>query len=77
MAADLDGSTGWDTQLDVGMLMFYALHELMGPDGCDRAYREFFQRYRTSGATTADLVEVFRRAAGDSLRRLVDGYRQP
>lgn len=134
MAAELDGWTGWDAQLErsvqslmrrcatpprcderpllafgeagltgrsysVGMLMFYALHELMGPDGFNRAYREFFQRYRTSGATTADLVAVFRRAeprsdrvfndwllttrwygrlsAGDSLRRIVAGYRQP
>ena len=134
MAAELDGWTGWEAQLErslqslmrrcataprcdeqpllafgeagltgrsysVGMLMFYALHELMGPEGFNRAYREFFQRYRTSGATTADLVAVYRRAdprservfsdwlfttrwygrlsAGDSLRRIIDGYRQP
>jgi hypothetical protein len=134
MAAELDGWTGWEAQLErsvqslmrrcatpprcdehplqtfgeagltgrsysVGMLMFYSLHELMGPDRFNRAYREFFQRYRTSGATTAELVAAYRRAeprservfrdwlyttrwygrlsAGDSLGRIVDGYRQP
>jgi aminopeptidase N len=81
------------------MLMFYALHQVLGPDAFDRAYRDFFQRYRNSGAATAELVTVFRRAeprsdrifrdwlfttrwytrlaAGESLRQIVEGYRQP
>lgn len=134
MAAELDGWSGWEAQLQrsvqslmrrcataprcdetpmmafggagltgrsysVGMLMFYALHQVLGPEVFDRAYFDFFQRYRNSGAVTAELVAVFRRAdarserifgdwlfttrwysrlaAGESLRQIVEGYRQP
>jgi hypothetical protein len=107
MAAELDGWTEWDAQLErttqslmrrcglpvrcdsvpfasygtadltdrsysVGMLMFYALSQVLGPDVFDRAYRGFFQQYRETGATTADLVAAFRRASPKSERILTD-----
>jgi hypothetical protein len=48
-----------DYSYSVGMLMFAALYRTLGPETFDRAYREFFQRYRLTGATTAQLVETF------------------
>ena len=51
-----------DLSYSVGFLMFYALHDLMGAEAFDRAYRGFFQRNRERGATAADLAAVFREA---------------
>jgi aminopeptidase N len=52
-----------DLSYSVGMIMFYALYRTLGPDTFDRAYRDFFQRYRTQGAHTADLVAAFHAAS--------------
>jgi hypothetical protein len=43
----------------VGMAMFYALYQALGPDAFDRAYRSFFQKYKIAGGTTADLIAAF------------------
>ena len=51
-----------DLSYSVGFLMFYALHDVLGAESFDRAYRGFFQRYRERGATTADLASSFREA---------------
>jgi hypothetical protein len=48
-----------DRSYSVGMLMFYALYEVLGQETFDRAYGTFFQQYREKGATTADLVAAF------------------
>ncbi len=67
------GRTGrTDLSYSVGFLMFYALHNVLGAEGFDRAYRGFFQRYQTSGATTADLASAFRAADPRSDRILSD-----
>jgi hypothetical protein len=50
-----------DRSYTVGLLMFYALYRVLGPDAFDRAYRSFVQQYRDSGATTADLMAAFHR----------------
>ncbi|HXI32946.1 MAG TPA: hypothetical protein VNH63_02600 [Gemmatimonadales bacterium] len=52
-----------DRSYGVGMLMFYALAQTLGAETFDRTYRGFFQRYRDTGATTADLVAAFRKAS--------------
>jgi hypothetical protein len=49
-----------DRSYPVGMLMFYALYQVMGAEAFDRAYRDFVQRYFKTGARTADLVAAFR-----------------
>jgi hypothetical protein len=48
-----------DYSYSVGMLMFVELYRTLGPEKFDRAYREFFQRYRVRGATTAQLIATF------------------
>lgn len=48
-----------DLSYSVGAVMFYALYATLGPDDFDRAYREFYQRFRDSSATSADLVAAF------------------
>jgi hypothetical protein len=58
----------------VGAVMFYALHRTMGAERFDRAYREFYQRYRERGATGADLVAAFRRADPRSGPIFADWY---
>jgi len=50
-----------DRSYTVGLLMFYALHRVLGDSGFDRAYGAFFQKYRDTGATSADLVAAFHR----------------
>lgn len=58
------GSAGLtDRSYSVGMLMFYTLFRVLGPDAFDRAYRNFFQEHRATGATIADLVAAFRGAS--------------
>jgi hypothetical protein len=52
-----------DYSYSVGMLMFDALYRALGPETFDRAYRDFFQRYRTRGATTAQLIAAFHQIA--------------
>jgi hypothetical protein len=61
-----------DYSYSVGMLMFYALYQVLGPEAFDRAYAGFFQQYRKNGATTADLVSAFRNASPKSDRILQD-----
>lgn len=48
-----------DRSYQVGMLMFLALYRTMGAERFDRAYRQFFQQYRTSRADTRALVAAF------------------
>jgi hypothetical protein len=48
-----------DLSYSVGNVMFYILYQVLGADTFDRAYRTFFQRYRTRGARTTDLVAAF------------------
>lgn len=66
----MDGRT--DLSYSVGFLMFYALHNLLGADAFDRAYRDYFQRNRERGATTAELAKVFRDADPRSERVFAD-----
>ena len=48
-----------DLSYSVGMVMFYALYRTMGAAKFDRAYRQFYQRYRVSGGTPAELMTAF------------------
>ena len=58
------GSAGLtDQSYSVGMLMFYLLYQVLGPETFDRTYAGFFQQYRDKGATTADLVAAFTAAS--------------
>lgn len=67
------GSTGLtDQSYSVGMLMFYALYQVLGQESFDRAYAGFFQQYRSKGATTADLIAAFRTSSPKSDRILQD-----
>ena len=66
-----------DRSYSVGMLMFYALARTLGAETFDRAYREFFQQHRDSGATTADLVAAFRKASPRSAPVLDDWLLTP
>jgi hypothetical protein len=88
-----------DRSYSTGMLMFYALYQVLGPTAFDRAYRGFFQRYRLTGGRTADLAAAFdsvdsrserifadwmfsarwftRLGGGETMGRIVDGYRRP
>ena len=85
-----------DLSYGVGMAMFYALYHTMGAAKFDRAYGRFYQKYRASGATSAELIAAFRAedkatdlifrewftatkwyerlAAGEPLKRIVEGY---
>lgn len=54
--------------------MFYVLHEVMGPEKFDSAYRAFFQQHRETGARSLDLIAAFRRADSRSDRILEDWY---
>ena len=55
-----------DRSYSVGMLMFYALYQVLGQETFDRAYGTFFQQYRKKGATTSDLVAAFREVSPKS-----------
>jgi hypothetical protein len=88
-----------DLSYTVGQVMFYALYRTLGPDAFDRAYRDYFGRYRDTGGTAADLIATFHRVdpasdqifrdwyatttwfdrlgAGESVRRIVEGYARP
>ena len=48
-----------DLSYSVGAVMFYTLYRVLGPDDFDRAYRDFYQRFQDSSATSADLVAAF------------------
>ena len=63
-----------DRSYSVGMLMFYALYQVLGADAFDRAYRGFFQRFRESGATSADLLAAFHAADPRSDAVLADWF---
>jgi len=62
-----------DRSYTVGMLLFYALYHTLGSASFDHAYRTFFQRYRSSGATTAELVAVFHHE-GSATDRIFDDW---
>ena len=55
-----------DLSYRVGMLAFYALNRLIGPDAFNNALRTYLRLYRDSGGTTATLVTVFQQAAPTS-----------
>lgn len=40
-----------------GELMFYVLHEVLGPEGFNRALGAWFERYRATGSTTRQFVD--------------------
>jgi hypothetical protein len=61
-----------DLAYPVGMLMFYALYQVLGPEPFDHAYRGFFQQYREKGATSAELVAAFHRVSRRSDRVFTD-----
>lgn len=48
-----------DLSYSVGAVTFYALYTVLGPDDFDRAYRDFYQRFKDSSATSADLAAAF------------------
>jgi hypothetical protein len=58
----------------VGMLMFYALYELTGPEAFDAAIGGYFQRYRTSGGTTEAFVEFFQESTSVDLEGFFDDW---
>jgi len=52
-----------DLSYRVGMLAFYALDRLIGPEAFNAAIGSYLRLYRDTGGTTADLSMVFQRAA--------------
>ncbi len=52
-----------DLSYSVGFAMFDALYTTLGPDTFDAAYRDFYQRYKTTGTTGADLQAAFHHAS--------------
>lgn len=48
-----------DLSYSVGAVMFYTLYSVLGATDFDRAYRDYYQRFRDSSATSADLVATF------------------
>jgi hypothetical protein len=63
-----------DLSYSVGFAMFDALYTATGASAFDSAYREFFQRYRTAGATGADLQAAFHRANPASDKIFAEWY---
>jgi hypothetical protein len=63
-----------DLSYSVGEAMFYALYQVLGAERFDRAYRDFFQTYRETGAGSAELVASFHRTDGRSDRILADWF---
>jgi hypothetical protein len=51
-----------DLSYSVGLAMFYALYRTLGAEAFDRAYRDFFQAHRGTGAVSQDLAAAFHRA---------------
>jgi hypothetical protein len=58
----------------VGMLMFYALYELTGPEAFDAAIGGYFRRHRTMGGTTEAFVEFFQESTSADLEGLFDDW---
>ena len=58
----------------VGMLMFYALYQLTGPEAFDAAIGGYFQRYRTSGGATEAFVEFFQESTSADLEGFFDDW---
>jgi len=54
-----------DLSYRVGMLAFYSLFEVIGPQAFDAAIATFRRRYRGSGATLAELVATVQQATPD------------
>lgn len=50
-----------DLSYPVGAVMFYTLYSTLGSDDFDRAYRDFYQQFRDSSATSAELLAAFHR----------------
>lgn len=63
-----------DRSYSVGLLMFYALYQVLGADEFDRAYRTFFQQYGIQGARAADLIAAFHMESTRSDRVFGDWY---
>jgi hypothetical protein len=58
----------------VGMLMFYALYQLTGPDAFDAAIGGYFQRHRESGGTTEAFVRFFQESTSARLEGFFDDW---
>ena len=63
-----------DLSYSVGFAMFDALYTAIGAPAFDSAYRDFYQRYRTAGASGADLQAAFHRANPASDRIFSEWY---
>jgi hypothetical protein len=63
-----------DLSYSAGFAMFDALYTTLGADQFDAAYRDFYQRYKTAGATGADLQAAFHRASPASDRIFSEWY---
>jgi hypothetical protein len=63
-----------DLSYPVGAVMFYALYNALGSDDFDRAYRDFYQSFRDTGATSADLVAAFHRVSPTADRIFQDWF---
>lgn len=57
-----------------GELMFYALYEVLGADAFDRALGEWFDRYRGSGSTTRQFVELTQARTDIDLEALFEDW---
>lgn len=55
-----------DRSYTVGMLLFYALYQVLGADGFNRAYRDFLHEHREKGGSTSQLVAAFRNVSPNS-----------
>jgi hypothetical protein len=62
-----------DLSYPVGALMFYALHTTLGAEDFDARYREFYQRYRSTGASSQVFAQTFA-AAGPAARAIIDDW---
>jgi hypothetical protein len=64
-----------DLSYSVGAVMFDALYAALGADDFDRGYRDFFQQFQDSGATSADLQAAFHRVNPTSDRIFEEWFR--
>ena len=62
-----------DLSYGTGMLMFYALFEVLGAERFDRAYGGFFQARQSTEGSTAELAAAFR-AAGPASAAVIDDW---
>lgn len=55
-----------DRSYTLGMLMFFALHDVLGEDLFNRAYANFVTEHRQSGGTTQEMAHAFRAVSAKS-----------